>query len=151
VIKIISIRENPEFADDGIKYFQSKWAKHGSEMVFENCIKSCLNSKSKLPQWYLLLNNNKIIGCAGLIPNDFISRMDLYPWLCSLYVEENFRGNSYGKILIESVKAGASKLGFENLYLCTDLNEFYEKYDFKFIGTAYQVWGGEIKIYEAKI
>jgi N-acetylglutamate synthase-like GNAT family acetyltransferase len=148
--KIISIRENPKYAKVGIKYFQQKW-RALSEMIFEDCIKSCLKSKSKLPQWYLLLNYDKIIGCAGLIPNDFLSRMDLYPWLCSLYVEENFRGNSYGKLLIDRAKSDAKKLGFENLYLCTDLIGFYEKYGFKFIAEAHQVGGEKTKVYGAKI
>ena len=52
-------------------------------------------------------NNNNIADYAGLITNDFISRMDLFPWICALYIEESFRGNSYGSLLLEKAKEDA--------------------------------------------
>lgn len=112
MVKIISVRKETEFADMDIKYFIEKWAKHESEMAFENCIKNCIGAKSPLPQWYLLMNDDEIIGCAGLMPNDFISRMDLCAWLCPLYIEEKLRGNSYGKLFIGQAKKGAKLGGF---------------------------------------
>lgn len=95
-MKYVSIRENPAYAEKAICYFQEKWGSEETNLLYEDCITSCLTSPSKLPQWYLLLKDETIVGCAGLIPNDFISRMDLYPWLCALYIEEEFRGNNYG-------------------------------------------------------
>ena len=77
---VISVSSNPEFVTQAISYFQGKWASPESLKVYEDCILHSLNTKSPLPQWYLLLKEDKIIGCAGLITNDFISRMDLYPW-----------------------------------------------------------------------
>ena len=72
MIRIISIRKEPEFADKAIKYLTKKWATHSSKMVFEDCIKNSINAKTFLPQWYLLMDEDKIIGCAGLITNYFI-------------------------------------------------------------------------------
>ncbi len=125
-MKIVSIRENPEYKHIAIKYIQTKWANADSLKVYEDCILKCINAKAPLTQWYLLCNDNEIIGCAGLITNDFISRMDLYPWICALYIEGQYRGNAYGNLLMEKAKRDAKEAGFENLYLCTDHIGYYE-------------------------
>lgn len=150
-MKIISVREYPEYLDKTIAFFQSKWASKESLMVYEDCISNCIDSKSPLPQWYLLEKDGKIIGGAGLITNDFISRMDLYPWLCALYIEDEFRGHAYGERLLEKAKEDAKKGGFKALYLCTDHVNFYEKYGFKYIGDGFHPWGESSRIYEAKL
>ncbi|QYE99783.1 GNAT family N-acetyltransferase [Paraclostridium sordellii] len=150
-MNIISIKKQPEYASIAIKYFQEKWASKDSLKVYEDCINNCIISNSPLPQWYLLLNNDEIVGCAGLITNDFISRMDLYPWVCALYIEEKYRGNSYGSILLSEAKKDALNAGFKRLYLCTDHIGYYEHYDFNYIGTGYHPWGDESRIYEADL
>ncbi|CEN26442.1 GNAT family N-acetyltransferase [Paraclostridium sordellii] len=119
--------------------------------VYEDCINNCITSNSSLPQWYLLLDNDEIVGCAGLITNDFISRMDLYPWVCALYIEEKYRGNSYVSMLLSEVKKDALNAGFNRLYLCTDHIGYYEHYDFNHIGMEYHPWGEESRIYAADL
>lgn len=150
-MRIISVRESPEYKDKVIKYFQSKWASNESFMVYENCVSHCITTKNPLPQWYLLMEGDEIIGCAGLITNDFISRMDLYPWMCALYIEESHRGNSYGALLLEKAKEDARKGGFSHLYLCTGRIGYYEKYGFHYIGEGYHPWGESSRIYEANL
>jgi len=96
-----------------------------------------------------LLEDNEIIGSYGLITNDFISRQDLYPWLCALYIDESHRGRQLGAKLLEHGRLQAGKQGFSKLYLCTDHVGYYEKYDWKHIGFGYHPWGEESRIYEA--
>lgn len=150
-MRIISVKESPEYMNKAIEYFQSKWASKESLMVYEDCISNCITSKNPLPQWYLLMDEDEIIGCAGLITNDFISRMDLYPWICALYIEKAHRGKAYGALLLEKAKEDTRKGGFSSLYLCTDHIGYYEKYGFTYIGDGYHPWGESSRIYEAKL
>lgn len=145
-MNIISVKKQPEYRDTAIKYIQEKWSSVPG-IVYEDCITHCINSPNPLPQWYLLENSGSIIGCAGLTTNDFISRMDLYPWLCALYIEKDHRGNAYGSLLIEKVKEDCFAFGFNSLYLSTDHVGYYEKYGFTYLGQGYHPWDEESRIY----
>ncbi len=149
-MKIISIRNNPEYKDKAIAYFQRSWPSV-IPVIYEDCISHSVLTDSPLPQWYLLEKKGELIGCAGLITNDFISRMDLYPWVCAIFIEEKYRGNEYGSLLIDKAKDDVKKAGFDNLYLCTDHIGFYEKYGFNYIGQGYHPWGEESRIYRIKV
>lgn len=151
MMKLISVRENPEYRERIIEYFQSKWANEASMMVYEDCISNCIKTESPLPHWYILEKSGKVIGGAGLITNDFISRMDLYPWMCALYIEKEYRGNGYGSILLDKAKLDAKLGGFSNLYLCTDHIGYYERYGFEYVGIGYHPWGSDSRIYKFKL
>ena len=149
-MKIISVRESPEYKSKAISYFQNSW-KSVLPIIYEDCITHCINAKNPLPQWYLLENDEEIMGCAGLITNDFISRGDLYPWICALFIEEQYRGNAYATLLMDKAKSDAKKAGFEYIYLSTSHIGYYEKYNFKYIAQGYHPWGEESRIYELKL
>lgn len=149
-MEIISVREKPEYKQKAIEYFQKTWASV-SPIIYEDCIVHSISAKNPLPQWYLLKDADEIIGCAGLITNDFISRMDLYPWVCAIFIDERFRGNNYGSLLLEKAKEDTKRRGFECLYLCTDHIGYYEKFGFNYIGQGYHPWNEESRIYELKL
>lgn len=149
-MKIISVREFPQYKDNAILYFQKCW-KSVLPVIYEDCISHSVLSKNKLPQWYLLVKEGELIGCAGLVTNDFISRMDLYPWICAIFIEEKHRGNAYSSLLMEKAKKDAKEAGFDSVYLSTDHIGYYEKYGFDYIGQGYHPWGEESRIYEAKV
>ena len=153
-MNLYSLREHPALLDTFIVYFQQTWANPDSMAVYEDCMRHALTTDSPLPQWYLLADGHpvhgRIVGCAGLITNDFISRMDLYPWLCALYIEPDFRGNNYGSLLIERCVRDAGALGYPSVYLATDHVGYYEHFGFGYIGTGYHPWGETSRIYHAK-
>ena len=149
-MKIVSVRENPTYGNHAIQYLQKSWP-GVYPVIYEDCIQHSLTSVNPLPQWYLLEQAGSIIGCAGLITNDFISRMDLYPWVCAVFIDEQYRGRNYGALLLEKAKEDAAKAGFANLYLCTDHIGYYEKYGFAYIGQGYHPWEESSRIYECKL
>lgn len=150
-MRIISIRQEPAYKEVAAEYIHSKWGNETNYQLYEDSIFGCISITESVPYWYLLEYDEHIIGCIGLIDHDFISRTDLSPWLCSLYIEKHHRGKGLGSLLIEQVKQDAAREGFEKVYLCTELNEFYEKYDFHCIGEGFYPNGESSKIYETNL
>jgi len=148
---VINVRENPEYKEQAIFYIQSKWGNPRNKKVYEDCILNSIGAKSPLPIWYLLMDSETVIGCAGIITNDFISRMDLCPWLCALFIDKNYRGQNLGNLLMSQAKKDSAEIGIEKLYLCTDHKGYYEKYGFTYIGEGYHPWGESSRIYECDI
>lgn len=149
-MKIISVREQPEYKDRVIGYLQNSWSEV-LPSLYQDCVDHCIDAVNPLPQWYVLEKDGEIMGCAGLITNDFISRMDLYPWLCALFIDEAHRGHGYALKLMEKAKEDAQKAGFSHLYLSTHHIGYYEKYGFKYIGLGFHPWEEQSRIYEIEI
>ena len=145
---VINLRESPKYRERAIAYFQKIWANEASKAIYDDCISRSLVTESPLPIWYLLMDGDDIIGCAGLITNDFISCMDLMPWLCALYIEEKHRGKAYGSLLIDRIKQDSAKAGFKKLYLAADHVGYYEKYGFEYLCIGHHPWGESSRVYE---
>ena len=144
---VVNVRKNPEYLERAVEYFSSKWGVE--RRIYQDCISNSLLTSSPLPRWYLMVDgNDEIIGSYGLITNDFISRQDLCPWMCALFVDEKQRGKGLGGRLLAHAVLEAKNLGFEKVYLATDHVGFYEKYGWSFIGIGYHPWGDESRIYE---
>lgn len=150
-MEIISVRAQPECASAAIAFLQQAWGSGNNEIMYEDCVRHCLDSSSPLPQWYLLRDGETLTGCAGLIPNDFISRMDLWPWICALYVVQKHRGHEYGRRLLDYARADARRLGFRKIYLSTEHVGYYERYGFVYLGQGWHPWGESSRIYAAPL
>ena len=148
MIDIIQLRENPKMLDKGAKFFHASFGSEGNYMLYYDCIKHSISTGSLLPRWFLAMKGEEIVGGCGLITNDFISRMDLWPWLAALYVIEQERGQALGSKLLSNAVREAGKLDFHKVYLTTDHDGFYEKYGWERIEDGYMVWGEKSRIYE---
>ncbi len=66
-------------------------------------MEDCLTQKGPVPQWYVALENDEIVGGLGVIENDFHDRMDLTPNVCAVYTEKEKRCNGIAGALLHYV------------------------------------------------
>lgn len=130
-MEIRKIREHRELADQAAEWFHSKWGVPPE--AYRESIHDCLTQKERVPQWYVVMENDEIIGGTGVIENDFHERRDLTPNICALYVEEKHRRKGIAEKLLAFVCSDMSRLGIDTLYLITDHTAFYERYGWKFL------------------
>lgn len=149
-MKIELITKESDLLKKGVDYFWKNWGSESNFNFYKNCIENSFSENGCLPKFYLMLNNEEIVGCYALLTNDIISRQDLMPWFACLYVEENYRNQGLAERLLKHSLNESQKLGFDTIYLSTELNDFYEKKGWKYHSNGFGVFGDEMKIYSTK-
>lgn len=129
--KILNIKNNPVLIDAAAKWFSSKWKI--PEAAYIESMSESLIGLGPVPQWYVVLKDEKIIAGIGVIDNDFHDRKDLTPNVCAVYVEEDYRRLGLGGFMLEHVCNEFSVMGADTLYLLTDHTSYYERYGWKFL------------------
>ena len=114
-MKIIRLQERSDLIDLAIDVFWEQWGSEDNFKLYEDCIRQSLKNEDELPLFYILLNEDEIIGAYALLRNDMNSRQDLCPWLACLYVHPDHRGRKIGKQLLSHAIEEASRIGYDDL------------------------------------
>jgi GNAT superfamily N-acetyltransferase len=146
-MNIIEISERPDLIGKAVDYFWKCWGNNDNFKFYQDCILNSLDKKKSLPKFFILLNDNEIIGSYALVTNDMISRQDLYPWLACLFVNPDHRNKGIAELLLNHGLQETKNKGFDSLYLSSDLENFYEKKGWVHIANGYNIFDTEIKIY----
>ena len=127
---IMNLREKPQWKQKAAQWFHEKW--NVPVDAYLESIEESLNSENPVPQWYLAVKEEQIIGGIGVIENGFHDRKDLTPNVCAVYVEEEFRCRGIAGKMLETVCRDMKEKGIDTLYLITDHDSFYERYGWEF-------------------
>ena len=127
---IIRLKDQPELLTAAAQWFHEKWG-IPLEAYLES-MQQCLAGNHPVPQWYLALEQDRIIGGLGVIENDFHNRKDLTPNVCAVYTEEDRRLQGIAGALLACVCTDMKEQGIDTLYLLTDHTSFYERYGWEF-------------------
>ncbi len=128
---IVKICNKPELKDAAADWFHDKW-KIPAEEYLES-MNTCLTKQNAIPQWYVVLDGDKIIAGIGVIENDFHNRKDLTPNVCAVYVEKEYRCQGIAGEMLQFVCRDMKNKNINTLYLITDHTSFYERYGWKFL------------------
>lgn len=129
--KIIRLTDKPEIKERAAQWFHEKW--NIPLAAYMESMEECLAKKNPVPQWYVAMEDDRIIGGMGVIENDFHDRKDLAPNVCAVYTDEDTRGRGVAGALLNYVCADMKGKGIDTLYLVTDHTSFYERYGWEFL------------------
>lgn len=128
--RIIRLKDKPEMKERAARWFHEKW---GIPLnAYLESMDECLAEGNPVPQWYVAMEDNRMIGGLGVIENDFHDRKDLAPNVCAVYTEEDRRRRGVAGALLHYVCADMKEKGIDTLYLVTDHIGFYERYGWEF-------------------
>jgi GNAT superfamily N-acetyltransferase len=147
MIEIHEIQDKIEYFDDAVKIFWDQWGTQSNYKFYQDCMMHSYHTESDLPRFYIAIQDKLIIGTYALLRNDLVSRQDLFPWLACLYVVPEFRGYNIGAKLLEHAIRETEKKRMKKLYLCTDLDGYYEKCGWTHLTNGYFFNGDDTKIY----
>ena len=153
VLRTIDVRNHPGRTDEAAAYIGGQWGSESNQSFYRDCIERSCDTDSDLPRFFLLTNeeDESVVGSYALLRSDLNSRQDLSPWLACLYIEPDWRSRGLGAELLEHAIHEVRTQGYRSLYLCTDLDGYYERYNWIHIGRGYEIDGAETRIYEYRI
>ena len=120
--EIIRLTDRPDWKEQAASWFHEKWGIPKEEYL--NSMEECLEGKSPVPQWYLAVEDGRIIGGMGVIENDFHERKDLAPNVCAVYTERDRRGRGIAGALPGEVRDSCQQgqvKGLPDVVLVPDL------------------------------
>ena len=101
--------------------FLSEWAwTNRGETAEERAAKfRAYENRDRLPMAWIAYVGTQAMGIAGLREHDLPGREDLSPWLATVFVRPEFRGNGVASALCRHAEERARQLGIRQIYLFT--------------------------------
>jgi len=134
---IFDLKDKKEYLKEVMELEHDEWAinknKDREERINKKINKYFENIDNKYFCKLILLENDKLIGFISIFPYDCYEEPELTPWYATMYVKKEYRGKGYSKILNLAILKEAKNRGIKELYLKTELNNYYEKFGAKFV------------------
>lgn len=91
--------------------------------------------------------DNTIIGMVTIMKSDYYNLSDIYPWVSSVFVSEEYRGNKISGNLIDFANTYAKEIGFKKTYIPTKYVGLYEKYGYYYLKDIVNYNNGVRRLY----
>lgn len=137
MIEIYNLIDKIEFLEEVAILEYEEWAKNKEDDKDNRIARKKDKIKSNLKNndfcKLILLSNNRLIGFISIFPNDCDECINLTPWYATMYVKKEYRGKGYSKILNDAILEESRKRNYKDIFLKTNLNNYYEKFGAIFI------------------
>ena len=135
-MEIVNLKKRPEFIQTLAEWHHNQWAPLNPGGSIEKRIAS-LEAESEsddIPKTFVVVSGGVVLGSASLVEHDMHTRMDLSPWLASVYVAAEHRKRGLGSALVGRVVEEAVTLRHRSIYLFTlDQEKLYASLGWSFL------------------
>ena len=100
---------------------------------------------------FVAMTDGRIIGMVTLMKTDYYPLPEIYPWVSTLFVSEEYRGNRISKRLIDFANEYANSIGFDTTYIPSEHTGLYEKYGYSYLKDITNYGGGTDRLYAKEI
>jgi N-acetylglutamate synthase-like GNAT family acetyltransferase len=129
-IRIDYLADHPECIPTLAEWHLRQWSylSPGDSIERRNTSLRRHSGRRQIPTTFVALADSLPIGCASLVEHDMDTRMQLSPWMASVYVDPGYRRQGTGSALVQRVVDEAQALAVATLYLYTpDKESFYSR------------------------
>lgn len=125
---IENIKNNDKFLTEYVILCSLEWGDQKDDQEYIKAKKVKILKEDKVISILGLIDNDTLLGFISLFKYDGDYRRELTPWYATMYVKKEYRHKGYSKKLNDAILEEAHNLGFNKVYLKTELINYYEKF-----------------------
>lgn len=91
--------------------------------IYRQSIRSCLGNENGLPQWYVVVREDRIIAGCGVIDDDRHEQNSSVPKVCEAYIDEEYKNRDIADFMAQFVCEDMEQLGYDISHLLPDHTE----------------------------
>jgi len=151
-IKLLNLADLPHHLEQVAKWCFEEWSKaNGStiEDIIYRTKHAC--KQSGIPQTWIAVNGDELVGTFALWNCDIFNRQDLSPWIACVYVKPEYRNAGIGTMMTQKGVDLMRNMNYKKVYLHTDHENYYEKTGWKLLEIAPLKAGKTTRIYEYEL
>ena len=96
---------------------------------------------------FVAMVDGQIVGMASIMKTDYYPLPDIYPWISSVFVTEDYRGHRISEKLIAFANEYARQNGFDRTYIPSEHIGLYEQYGYRYIKDINNYGNGTDRLY----
>lgn len=147
-LEIQKVDRNTNLADDLLNFVENfSWLDVKDHTV--RMIRNWVFEEWESP--FVAMINGQIIGMVTIMKSDYYPLPEVFPWVSTLFVSEEYRGNRISEKLIDFVNQYAKDIGFEQTYIPTEYIGLYEKYGYYYVKDIVNYGNGIDRLYAKKL
>ena len=129
-MNILDLKEESEHIPTLANWHHNEWAYLNPDDSLQKRIEEMQSylGRGLIPSTFIAKERNRLTGSAAIVKYDMDTRLELSPWLASVFVAPEYRQKGIGTKLVLHVMEKAKDEGISTLYLFTpNKDKFYRE------------------------